>query len=349
MALQLFLAVGVDRQTEMVFAEYEMAAGESVHGQIQLLDLADAAVAGADHHALGALQHLQALLACMRREGMRQHVFHIQVLEAVEHAGPGLFRIVLELQHGTIVIRAIGCAHDEITAGRTEDMARYRQAGMDRATRQGHRLVQPVDQPGTEAADVGEQRAVRILLQAEPAGSVIVQHGFDMAGQFLDACQGLLLLGAQRSQIGSGLQQAPAFGRGAVQHAEVERVLHQLAAGQGCEVLIRQLLVEGIVERRLQVQLHAAAHIVHPERDIGVFRGTQALQQAVEGLVPTFEFGLFTAGEWQAIEPPAHQVVATSGLDHFGRDMAGQRDMGADGREWFRAHGLTPAGVVRAG
>ena len=190
---------------------------------------------------------------------------------------------------------------------------------------------------------------MRILLQAEPAGSVIVQHGFDMAGQFLDACQGLLLLCAQRSQIGGGLQQAPAFGRGAIQHAEVERVLHQLAPGQGCEILVGQLLVEGIVERRLQVQLHAAAHIVHPERDVGVFRGAQALQQAVEGLVPAFQLAVFATGEWQAVELPAHQVVASGGLDHFGRDMAGQRDMGADGRECFRAHGLTPAGVVRAG
>ncbi len=119
---------------------------ELIHRLVQLDDLADRLVAGGDHHALGAVEHLERVLAPHRAERMGDDVLVVQVLQAVEDARVRSLSIFLDVQDGAEVVGTVGGVDDEVTGLGRKHVPAHWQVVLDRCRQHRHRLVDAIDQ-----------------------------------------------------------------------------------------------------------------------------------------------------------------------------------------------------------
>ena len=314
----------------MVFAQHEVAAGQLIHGQIQLGDLADRFVARGDHHAFGALQRFEPLALGVRREGVGQYVFKVKVFQAVQNARPGAVGIFLDVEDGAKMVFAIRGADDEVPALGTENMFGGWQVVVNRRFEHRHRLVGAVDDVGKKFQHLGKNHAIGGFVHAQAIRRIVVQHGFDVGGQFGDFGNRLVLLGLQLRDVGGFFNKPLPLHHRPIDHGEIQLVLHDFLLGERAVIVIGKLLIECLIKTAGQLKLATAAHIMHPEGDIDVIRCAQGLQQAVEGVVAMLQLPLLATDKGQPVQIPRNKEVTRSRFDHMGRYMARERDKLAD-------------------
>jgi len=230
------------------------------------------------------------------------------------------------------VVDAVGGGHHEIAALRGKHVPAHRQVVVDGRVQHRHRLFDAVQHVAQEFEGFGEDDAVGAFVHAEAIGRVVLDDRFDVAGEFHQLGDGLLLLRLELGVVGALLDETLTAHDRPVDHRHVEVVLHDLLRGERAVVGIGHLLVEAVAELALDVDLATTADVVHPEGHVDEIRRAQGLQQAVEGVVPVLDLPLFAADERKPFEMPGQQVIAVPGLDDRGRDMRGEGDEFADRR-----------------
>ncbi len=238
------LVVGVHGHSEVVLAQHEVARGHLVHGLVQFDDLAHRLVAGRDHHAFGAVQHLERVLPAHGAEGVGNDVFEIQVLQTVEDAGIGGVAELLDVEDGAIVVSACWRGHHEVAGPVGEQVAAGGQVAMDRGIEHRLRLVGAIDQRGVQLQRFGEDHAVFRLVHAKTAGCIVLEHGLYVAGQFQHLFHRAVLLGTQAYHVRALFHEALPGHHGPVDHREVQLVAHDALPREPTEVGIGHLLVE---------------------------------------------------------------------------------------------------------
>lgn len=265
-------------------------------------------------------------------ERMGDDVLEVHVLQAVEDAWIRGVAVFLDVEDRAVVIDAIGRGHHEVAALGGEHVPAHWQVVVDGRMQHRHRLFDAVQHVTQEFEGFRENDAVGAFVHAQAIGGVVLDDRFDVAGEFHQLGDGLLLLRLELGVVGALLDETLTAHDRPVDHRHVQIVLHDLLRGERAVVGVGHLLVEAVAELALDVDLATATDVVHPERDVDEIRRAQGLQQAVERVVPVFDLPLFATDERKPFEMPGQQVVAVPGLDDRGRDVRGERDEFADRR-----------------
>jgi hypothetical protein len=196
----------------------------------------------------------------------------------------------------------------------------------------GHRLIETIEKVAKKLERLGKHDAVTALVHTETIGRIVLEHGLDVSSELENLTDGPVLLRLQLADIGGFFRKTFSRYDRAIEHRQVQLVLHDLLRRQGREIAVRQRLIERLFERALRADPPSPADVVHPECNVYEIRCAQRLQHPVEDVVAMLDFPVFPTDKRQPTKPPYQQVVATCRLQDGGRDMGRKRNELADGR-----------------